>query len=300
MNLVHTISQLRRRWNAYRLQRSHFYRGDAVSLADAVFIIGCGRSGTTLLRAMLERHPRLWSGPESAAFVEAIDPWILSWQFGTDLGKTRALLATSSTAVEFADRYFGECARDAGKARWVEKTPSHVKCLPYLLTSFPNARFIQMIRDGRDVACSLRHHPKAAIRRSGVVPLQLNNPISKCIDRWVYDTSAGLAYQGHPRVKQVRYEQLVGDSETVLRDVCLFIGEEFMPSMLTAATAGSSTISAEQERAPSNLESFEAVNAASIGRWKRDLTAEELNLCMRRGGPLLEALGYTSTTRAAL
>lgn len=292
MNPLQSIRRATHLWQEHRFERSSFYRGIAVSQVDAIFIIGCGRSGTTLLRAMLERHPRLWGGPESWVFVHTIDPVILAWKFSTDPAQTRALLKSSTSAVEFSERYFGKCTTDAGKARWIEKTPRHVNCLGYLLASFPNARFIHMIRDGRDVACSLRNHPKAAISRNGVTPITVNNPIAKCINRWVHDTSAGLAYRGHPRVCEIRYEQLVLQSEIALRQVCAFISEDFTADLLDAAIDPRNDTAASQERAPSNLASFESVNTKSLGRWQRDLSAAELATCMRVGGPLLEALGY--------
>jgi protein-tyrosine sulfotransferase len=288
---IRMLRRLYQAWDNRRFQRSSFYRGRATSNADAIFIVGCGRSGTTLLRAMLERHPRLWGGPESWLFVQRVDPVIFSWKFRTDPRETRALLTSCSTAIEFAERYFGQCTVDAGKSRWVEKTPRHVHSLSYLLTSFPNARFIHMIRDGRDVACSLRNHPKAAVRRRGVVPLKVNNPISFCINRWVADTSAGLALQSHPRVLTIRYESLVRDTESTLRQVCDFVGETFVRELMQPAPE--STPDA-QSRAPSNLASFETVNASSIGRWTRDLSPAELQTCLQTGGALLESLGYLS------
>ena len=289
INPIHGFRRLSRLWADRKFQQSTFYRGPAESNVEAVFIVGCGRSGTTLLRAMLERHPRLWGGPESWIFAQRIDPGLLSWKFETDPSETRALLASCSTAVEFSERYFGKCTVAAGKSRWVEKTPRHVHCLPYLLTSFPRARFIHMVRDGRDVACSLRNHPKAAIRRSGVVPLKMNHPISFCINRWLADTSAGLALQTHPRVLTLRYESLVRETERTLRTACEFINEDFTPELMRPTSEATPNA---QTRAPSNLASFETVNAGSIGRWMRDLSPTELQTCLRTAGPLLEALGY--------
>ena len=272
-----------------RIERSDFLRGNAVSDSNPIFVIGCGRSGTTLIRAMLERHPRLWGGPESWLWIHSPDPALLAFKFAMKYDEVKSMLNEARTAVAFADSCFGECARRAGKARWVEKTPRHVHVLPYLMQSYPRAVFIHMVRDGRDVACSLRNHPKARLTPKGPVPIKVENPIRNCIDRWVKDTSAGLAYCGHPRLLTIRYERLVNNTEPTLRSICEFIGEEYCPELLTSP---SEQLARNSLAAPSNLASFEPVNPSSMGRWRRDLNPEELEVCLRRGGPLLQALGY--------
>ncbi len=299
MNPLRNLTRAFSLWREYQFERSDFYRGRYQSSADGVFVMGCGRSGTTLLRGMLERHPRLWGGPESAIFNRATEIKALSEKFQWSLERTRHLHATSKSAVEFATRFFDEQTTQAGKQRWVEKTPKHVVCLGYLLGAFPNARFIHMIRDGRDVACSLRNHPKAAFRNGKVVPLNTNHPISRCIDRWVHDTTAGLAYRGHPQLLEVRYEELVFNTEQTLRTVCSFIGEAFDEACLAGDNEAKSL--AARMRTPNNMGSYGKVGDSSIGRWKRDLNDAELQTCMHRGGPLLRALGYwdgQSLTRA--
>ncbi len=295
MPLIHTLRRACNLWQDFRFERSAFYRGIDSHPSDAVFILGCGRSGTTLLRAMLSRHPRLWGGPESWIFVQPIEPKTLAWKFGVDESAVRALLASSPTAVQFAGKFFDQCAHTAGKERWIEKTPRHVQCLAYLLSSFPRARFIHMIRDGRDVACSLRNHPKAAIRGNRVIPLQTNNPIQKCIRRWVDDTSAGLTYRGHPRLSEVRYEELALNPEPVVRRVCTFLGEDFTEKLLATEPTDTAKTQGDRARSPSNIMSFDSVTTSSIGRWKKDLSSSELATVMRIGGPLLEALGYAET-----
>jgi len=287
--MLRAVRRLLRLAQEHRLERSEFHRGEQISRADAVFVVGCGRSGTTLMRAMLDRHPNLWGGPESWIWLQPVDPPILALKFGLEVGEIREMLARSRTGVEFAERCFGECAKRAGKRRWVEKTPRHVQFLPYLMHSFPNAKFIHMVRDGRDVACSLRHHPKAKVTPKGAVPIRVNNPIGFCIDRWVRDTSAGLAYQGHPRLLTVRYERLIAETDPTMREVCDFLGEAFHPEILVPQDG---QLERNARSVPSNLTSFEPINSASVGRWKRDLRTGELAICLRNGGALLQTLGY--------
>jgi hypothetical protein len=290
MNPLRMVQRVLAVWREHQLQRSDYHRGPHQSDAKAIFVLGCGRSGTTLLRGMLERHPRLWGGPESGIFVRPVDPRALAEKFLWNPERALRIASETDSAVSFAERFFGEQAKEAGKDRWVEKTPKHVVCLGYLLGAFPNGRFIHVIRDGRDVACSLRNHPKAAFRDGKIIPLNTNNPISKCIDRWVDDTAAGLSYRGHPRVLEVRYEDLVGDPERTIRAVCSFVGEEYDAACVSGDNDAKS-IEARM-RTPNNMSSYGKVGDASVGRWRRDLSSAELETCLRKGGPLLEALGY--------
>lgn len=297
MNAFRLLRKAWRHLAERRLENDSFYRGSARSTVDAVFVIGCGRSGTTLLRAMLERHPQLWGGPESWLFIQRVDPQIYAQKFDTTVDEAKLHLRNSRTAVEFAERYFGLCASRAGKRRWVEKTPKHIHVLPYLMCSFPNAKFIHVVRDGRDVACSLRNHPKAAITRRGSVPIRSNNVISLCISRWVRDTSAGLAYRDHPRLMTIRYERLATSPEESLREVCCFLDEEFVPAMLVA---NPNQQELKSRKSPSNSSSFEEITTNSLGRWRKDLSHEELLTCLRVGGPLLETLGYLTDATTAV
>jgi hypothetical protein len=115
----------------------------------------------------------------------------------------------------------------------------------------------------------------------------------------VHDTTAGLAYRGHPQLLEVRYEELVFNTEQTLRTVCSFIGEAFDEACLAGDNEAKSL--AARMRTPNNMGSYGKVGDSSIGRWKRDLNDAELQTCMHRGGPLLRALGYwdgQSLTRA--
>jgi len=122
-----------------------------------IFIGGAGRSGTTLMRALLDAHPRICCGPELKAlpeisglyrsFAAASSP--VQQAYGNTLADIRSYFQ------EFIERLVGKYRRASGKPRWGEKTPHNLLCMLMLGEIFPDARFIHMIRDGRDVACSL-------------------------------------------------------------------------------------------------------------------------------------------------
>lgn len=163
-----------------------------------VFVAGCGRSGTTLLLAILAAHPRIAAIPvETDAFLHP----------RVTLG--RRVIWERLAALDIPPQ-----AR-----RWAEKTPRHVRHLHRIFRAYGTAaRVIIIVRDGRDVVTSV--HPLAP-GRYWVSP-----------ERWVDDVQAGLRWSVHPQALTIRYEDLVARPEETVRSICVFIGEAFEPAML--------------------------------------------------------------------
>lgn len=275
------------------LRATGWYDLGARSEMDAVFIGGCGRSGTSLFKEVLNRHPRLACGPETSLFGLPFYLPNMSEMWGIPLDELVALQRNSAHLVGFAERFGARFLAEEGKQRWVEKTPNNVRAIGKLLAWFPNARFVHVIRDGRDVVCSLRHHPKRRIVNGRVVPVTRNNPVSVTALRWVEDTGAGLVYRDHPRVMEVRYEELVREPDRVFGAVCSFIGERFEPAMLAPGPDASARVSGA--RPGLNLNNPDAgagISDRSVGRWARDLKPDERQAFVDIAGELLIKLGY--------
>lgn len=258
---------------------------------DAVFIGGCGRSGTTLFREVLNRHPRLACGPETSLFGLPFSVGNIGGPWGLDAEHLEGLQRNSGHVVGFVERFAREFLDSESKQRWVEKTPNNVRAIGPILTWFPNARFIHIIRDGRDVVCSLRHHPKEHLIHGRVVPSGRVNPIEKTAARWRDDTADGLAYTTHPRVLEVRYEAMVSDPASAFAEVCGFIGERFYPEMLLP---GVSAVSSRPGQNTNNANAVSAISTRSVGRWRSDLPAHERRTFVDLAGELLVALGYAA------
>jgi len=148
-----------------RIVNSPWYDGDYVSREPPIVVGGCARSGTTLMRVMLDTHPNIYCGPESSLFTPIRIKTRrrireLSWKFDVSARDIERLLGASRCLSEFIEKFFNHLTSVHGKSRWGEKTPTNVLHLDYIFRHFPRAKFIHMIRDGRDVACSLRHFPK--------------------------------------------------------------------------------------------------------------------------------------------
>lgn len=168
--------------------------GPADPIGPPVFVVGCGHSGTTLMLAMLDRHSQLAAIP-----------------FESSIGERRA------PEVDWFVRRFNRRAEAAGAVRWVEKTPRHVYRIGRVLTRFPDAQFVMMLRDGRDVACSIE-------ARTG--------DFAAGARRWLDDNAAAESWFQHSSVQLVKYEDLVAQPEAALRGVTQFLGLPFETRLL--------------------------------------------------------------------
>jgi hypothetical protein len=121
------------------------------------------------------------------------------------------------------------------------------------------------------------------------VPTNIRRPIEPCIECWLQDTAAGLAWRGHPNYYEVRYEELVADPEGQLRKLCEFIGEPWDPCLLEHYQQQRPELDPSRFVTP---EATEPLTTKSIERWRRDLSAAELELFYQRAGQRLEELGY--------
>jgi protein-tyrosine sulfotransferase len=252
---------------------------------------GCGRSGTTVLRMMLDSHRRICCGPESSLFRRrAVDTRWLADRFGFDPAEVRALFDAAASRPAFIEGFAALCMRKAGKARWAEKTPRNISRIAEIFRCFPQARFVHVLRDGRDVACSLRTHPRHRVVDGKLVPTGVHRPIAGCARRWVRDIESSRRWWGDPRFLTVRYEDLVLDPRSVLERVIAMVGEDWDEAMLAHAVADSPFRDAT--RFAQNPEALGAVNTSSLGRWQRDLDARDRRIFKRIAGPLLVELGY--------
>jgi hypothetical protein len=287
------LDQLDSLWD--RLANSSWYDGEYVSQELSVIIGGCARSGTTLMRVMLDTHPNIYCGPESNLFTpirirtgKRIKE--LSWRFDISEQDIRILLDESRCLPEFIEKFFNHLTIIQGKKRWGEKTPTNVLRLSYIFRHFPHSRFIHMIRDGRDVACSLRNFPKSKIVDGKIIPVDSNNPIDKCMERWVHDVKVGRRWVGDPRYLEVKYENLVLKAEKTLKKVLDFLGEPYDEQVLKYYEVEGSTRDAS--KFPQNVEATKPLYTRSMGRWKGEFTDTDRALFKRIGGNLLIELGY--------
>lgn len=177
---------------------------------DPIIIGGCGRSGTTLLLSILAAHPEIFAIPhETVALVQ----WAPA--FAEQEGHEHTMLPSR------IDRLYRHLLvkRVPPEARcWCEKTPRNVRYLQNILQHWSESRFINIIRDPRDVLTS-RHRNKP-------------DKYWVSLNRWVQDVKAGLEFEDHSRVLTIRYEDLVQNFEASIHNLCGFLQVECVPEIL--------------------------------------------------------------------
>jgi hypothetical protein len=186
------------------------------------------------------------------------------------------------TDPNFADviqAAFGAYADSRGKPRWGDETPTYVRAMPLLSTMFPTARFVQVVRDGRDVALTMTTlvHRRSTVWREAY--------------RWRRQTAAGIAAGrdlGPERYLRVHYESLARSSEETLRSVCDFLELPFDRVMLGDDGAR------PQPPTPRNAPSASTGSdpAEEPGDWRSQMPSDQLIALEAVAGSLLSSLGY--------
>ena len=244
-----------------------------------VFIVGVGRSGTTLMRAMLDGHPRLAIAAESLLILRLddrrglmrfgrptslndilADEGVRGW--GLHPGRIRDHVATVAprTYPELVSAVFSAWASRRGRARWGQKMPRYVEHIDRLSAMFPGAQFIHMVRDGRDVAASRSERswgPSSAV----VSALQWRRGVS------MGHGSGGRL--GPDRYLEMRLEDLITDPGEQLRKVCFFLGEDYESAMLDYPER------VTWARGSSDHQHLDSAPTPGLRSWRTGLSARE-------------------------
>jgi len=259
----------------------------SVSDASPVFVLGAPRSGTTLMQRMLSVHPELFSTDSESGLFSYRDIFARKY-FSLSWDETHRMFRQSSDVVNFMDNCTDFIRRAHGlpqTTRMVEKTPQHVIRLNFLVRHFPNARFVHMVRDCRDCYCSAVNHPNIQQARS----------LSTFTRYWVRCVRSGLAFDDHPHVCRVSYEQLTTSPRTVLAEIM-----ESLKLPVHDVQFDPSAISNDRRSQRNEFSRLaEPISPTSVQRWKRELSERELECVQRIAGELLSRLGYTDDSNDA-
>jgi protein-tyrosine sulfotransferase len=274
--------------------RAGWYRADHVSEENPVVIGGCARSGTTLMRVMIDTHPNIYCGPETGLlYLRTLTRRKirnLSRKLEIPEEDLRAMARGTDSYLSFVETLFDHLRKKAGKPRWGDKSPQNVLHLDRIFRRFPDARFIHMIRDGRDTACSLRTFPRYRMVDGRRVELDTSKPLDQCVRRWVHDVEEGMRYRGDPRYFEVKYEDLVESDEMTLIRVFEFLGEpwdERVTKYYDMKSPGRSG-----DKMPQNPGATQPIYRTARGRWRNEFTEEDKQMFKALAGDLLVTLGY--------
>lgn len=240
-----------------------------MTMPGRALIVGSGRSGTTLLQALVGSHPEVVTFPETQ-FCEATVGEYERRLFGRGITSARRpvvyLLARLRAGLGLAaprgrDRWastadmlrpaaagalplgglfmrpnlaaflnlFDDVARAAGASVWVEKSPNHVHYLPELLDAAPDVRVIHVVRDGKEVVASMA---RAAEQYPDSSWARLTLP-DDAVRLWNRALEATLEVAAHPNHHVVRYEVLARHPGDCIRAVFDFLGVPHYPAALT-------------------------------------------------------------------
>ena len=288
---------------------------DAPLLEPRPFIVGSPRSGTTLLRLMLDAHPQL-AIPAETHFIPALLELrsqgealradfmrvILTSPRWPDFHlSAQALESLIPTGMSFRlddgiRAFYRCCGLRQGKSRCGDKTPGYVLHLKAISAILPEVRFIHLIRDGRGVAASLRHlwwgpGPAMAAQAADWV-------------RRIQEARRQAAFC--PHYLEVRYEELVLRTEAALRNICAFLELDYVPDLLQYHRRSHERLQElnTRKRADGSIEVTQAdllrihrlteepPRADRINDWRRVLTRSEIEEYENIAGPTLRDLGY--------
>ena len=287
----------------------------SLQLRPPIFVIGNPRSGTTLLRLMLTCHRNIVIPPECGFaqwLKERFDPWTSdsleafrdavceSRKFET-WGVTPEMLmhslesrapATYAEAVSVVYECYGK-AHDRAFTRWGDKNNYYLHHVPTLAALFPNGFFVDVVRDGRDVAGSYREVVKTGAR-SRFAP-ELPRDIETIAAEWnsnLMRIRASFRDLDASRRWELRFEDLVGEPETSLRRLCEAIGEEFDANMLEYHVLNKTLHLEPVEFLEWKSKTLERPEASRAGRWAEDLTPEDARRFERVARDMLVQYGY--------
>ena len=271
--------------------------------APPFFVVSAPRSGSTLLRLILDAHPRLAVPPPGWLF-ELVYPYLYSYGDLTQAANLRELaediletptvkkwpistdpdgLAAAARAPGFRglfDAVHRLYVESTGKARWGEKSPRDCFWMDEIRAEFPDAKFVHLLRDGRDQAIDLAD--------STLWPYSLFS----AADLWQSYVMAARASGGRlpsDAYLEVRYEDLCADPKRTLETICAFLGEEFDPRMLAHHETASARKWSDD---PLHAKTSRPITAEYCGMFETRLSGADRAALDAHIGDTLKLLGY--------
>jgi hypothetical protein len=190
---------------------------------------------------------------------------------GIDRTLMKRWLSEARSLAELYAKVANHMCAPRGASCFVEKTPTNVYNFEALSRQMPDLPLIHQVRDGRDVAGSLVRRGKTLFYAGS---------------RWLYDTASGLRARGRPSYLETRYEDLVADAAGTLRGILVHLGIDYDPCMLESSRESSASTYEEQWRDKRSAQRWQStpgdpISAASVGKFRRDLDAEQLSTLYR-------------------
>jgi hypothetical protein len=276
-----------------------------------VFIVGCARSGTTLLQRLMDAHPQIAVINQSRWITRYLKkrtlltpdgrmtPKLISKVLANDrfhrLGVSQEEVERLSRTAEamsyahFVSGVFDLYGQARGKPLVGDKTPRYVRNIGALAELWPQAKFVHLIRDGRDVGLSTVNWKKKAAKLARRFTTWHEHPLITAAVRWRWNVRLGQeagAPLGTGVYYELRYEALVARPAEECAKLCAFLGVPYGEAMLrfhegrTRSEPGLSTKDAWLPITP------------GLRNWRTQMSAEDLECFEAVTGDLLDELGY--------
>lgn len=273
------------------------------------FVVGSPRSGTTLLQSMLMQAEGVTMPPETHFYAITAQRADRLGPVTSDEGWAKSIAAIharcSASEIEM-DRAEFERICDAGPRSYAtllrawltavavhegacvvgEKSPAHAEVVAELLEMMPDARFVHIVRDPRDVCLSQKEVWGRAILQSAV--------------RWRKDLAQHFRYLEtlpSDRYRAVKYEDLVADPAKTIEPLAEFLGIDYRPEMLDPSNRKKAGFASDETH---KLQTLEKVTTNRIGRYKGKMKPMDVAVVERICGPLMQKMGYTLENKGQL
>ncbi len=286
------------------------------------FVIGNPRSGTSLLRLMLNSHPQICIPPE-CGFIEwwhekysgwkksnasnrkKVDEYVNdvlsskkmeTWYIKKEELKNNILFYKPENYADLCAIVcltFAQLKNKPGLKRWGDKNNYYIQKIDTLRTIFKDSQFILIIRDGRDVACSYRNIQK--LETASVYKPKLPYKIDEIAFEWLTNNQHVLAFFEILPSRQkyiLKYEKLITDAESELKKICSFLEINFNKEMLDYFLHNKKNREEPLELLDWKKKTLEEPDEKNAGKYKKELTAEEIKMFDSIAAPLLRQFEY--------
>lgn len=260
-----------------------------------LFLLGCHRSGTSMLQQALNRHGGIVIPPETKYFSSFLGHSRKCQlrrliRINTDLQivippppeTIRGTVKSRQFYGEMVERYLAKLRRE-NVTYFGEKTPAHAGYLPRIKQLFPDAKFLWLFRDGRDVALSMRKVPW----------MSRNLAVNMAVWLFYYRKQMRAMQERNQDLLVIKYEDLVTQPMTEFTRICTFLDVPFELAMVNGYGNREGILAWEY---PWKRLALEQITCERVGVWRKELSSKEVEMLEWLGGRSLRSLGYPLET----